>query len=105
MRYSVSLYAEGDRVVTLEEVVELADAVASMSGIASGMGTMGYGAQIVVEAAHSDLAVDEALIRFAEAVARAGLPAWPVVSAETVGEDDEADFDDNFDSSDPGEPT
>ena len=50
MRFSVSLQAEGDREVTLEEVVELADAVAPLNGIASGYGTFGYGAQIVVEA-------------------------------------------------------
>ena len=43
MRYSISLYAEGDREVSLEEVVELADAVATLEGIASGYGTMGYG--------------------------------------------------------------
>ena len=38
MRWSVSLVAEGDRVVELEEVVELADAVAGIGGIASGIG-------------------------------------------------------------------
>ena len=38
--------AEGDRVMTREEIVELADAVAASSGIASGIGTTGYGAQM-----------------------------------------------------------
>ena len=28
MKFSVSIFAEGDRIITLEEVVELADAVA-----------------------------------------------------------------------------
>ena len=37
--------ADGDREVTLEEVVELADAVARHGGIASGIGTPSYGAQ------------------------------------------------------------
>lgn len=89
MRYSVSLQAEGDREVTLEETVELADAVAPLNGIASGMGTMGYGAQIVVEAGSSDEAVDIALRSFSEAVAQTSLPAWPVVSAESLGEDED----------------
>lgn len=95
MRFSVSLQAEGDREITLEEVVELADAVAPLGGIASGMGTMGYGAQIIVDAENSDLAVEMALEQFGQAVARTGLPAWPVARAETVGEDDDfADLDD-----------
>ena len=89
MRYSISLYAEGDREVSLEEVVELADAVATLEGIASGYGTMGYGAQIVVEADNSDAAVDLALEKFATAVATTSLPAWPVVKAESVRADDD----------------
>ncbi|HEY7703365.1 MAG TPA: hypothetical protein VID03_00875, partial [Acidimicrobiia bacterium] len=61
MRWSVSLTAEGDRLVELAEVVELADAVAGSQGIATGMGTHSYGAQIVVEAETSDQAVDKAM--------------------------------------------
>ena len=94
MKYSVSLQAEGDREVTLEEVVELADAVAPLNGIASGYGTYGYGAQIVVEADNSDAAVELALEQFAQAVAATSLPAWPVVHAESVSEDEDfADLD------------
>jgi hypothetical protein len=95
MRFSVSLETEGDREITLEETVELADAVAGLSGIASGFGTMGYGAQIIVEADNSDAAVDIALERFAAAVATTSLPPWPVARAETIGEDEDyADLDD-----------
>jgi hypothetical protein len=94
MKFSVSLEAEGDREISLEEVVELADAVAGMGGIASGFGTMSYGAQIVVEADNSDAAVEIALEKFAEAVATTSLPAWPVARAETIGEDEDyADLD------------
>ena len=89
MRYSISLHAEGDRELSLEEVVELADAVAGLEGIASGYGTMGYGAQIVVEAENSDAAVDKALEQFAAAVAKTSLPEWPVVKAESISEDDD----------------
>ncbi|MFM1965852.1 MAG: hypothetical protein RL134_1577 [Actinomycetota bacterium] len=94
MRFSVSLEVEGDREVSLEEVVELADAVAGLGGIASGFGTMGYGAQIIVEADNSDAAVEIALEQFAAAVATTSLPAWPVARAETIGEDEDyADLD------------
>lgn len=94
MRFSVSLQADGDREVTLEEVVELADAVAPLNGIASGYGTFSYGAQIVVEADNSDVAVDIALKEFEAAIARTNLPKWPVARAETIGEDDDfADLD------------
>jgi hypothetical protein len=89
MRYSISLQAEGDREFTLEETVELADAVAPLNGIASGMGTYGYGAQIVVEAENSDLAVEQALVLFAEAIAKTNLPVWPVARAESLAEDDD----------------
>lgn len=89
MQFSVSLYAEGDREITLDEVVELADAVATLGGIASGFGTFGYGAQIVVEAPDSDSAVDVALERFAAAVSATSLPQWPVARAETLSEDDD----------------
>jgi hypothetical protein len=89
VRYSVSLAAEGDREVTLDEVVALADAVARHEGIASGVGSTSYGAQIVVEAPTSDDAVASALTTFAAAVQEAGLPAWPVARAETVSEVDD----------------
>ncbi|MEI6405213.1 MAG: hypothetical protein WCO64_05505 [Actinomycetes bacterium] len=89
MKFSVSIYAEGDRETTLEEIVELADAVARLNGIASGVGSMGYGAQIVVEAENSDKAVDLAIDQFNKAVSRTELPVWPVSKAECIGEDDD----------------
>ena len=58
MRWSVSLVADGDRVVTHDEIVELADAVAASNGIASGIGTASYGAEVVVEAPTMDEAVE-----------------------------------------------
>lgn len=88
MRWSVSLVAEGDRVVELAEIVELADAVAPLQGVASGMGTMTYGAQIVVDAESADAAVDLAVPLFMQAAEQAGLPNWPVTHAEVIGDDD-----------------
>ena len=89
MRFSVSIQAEGDREVPLEEVVDLADAVATLDGIASCYGTMGYGAQIVVEADISDIAAEIALEKFAQAVAKTSLPEWPITNVETLAEDDD----------------
>lgn len=88
MRWSISLRADGDRPLDREEIVALADAVAVHQGIASGIGTLSYSAQIVVEAPDSDQAVDLAIPLFEAAAARAGLPAWPVTWAESIGEDE-----------------
>jgi hypothetical protein len=87
----VTLVAEGDRVLTREEVVELADAVAECSGIASGIGTTSYGAQLVVDAADSIQAVERASAVFMRAATRAGLPPWPISRAETISEHDDLD--------------
>ena len=87
-KWSVSIQAEGDRPVELDEVVALADAVAPLDGIASGVGAMAYGAQIVVEADTADDAVEAAMVAFAAAVEAAGLPAWPMTRAEVIGEDE-----------------
>jgi hypothetical protein len=85
--------AEGDRVITAEEVVALADAVAASGGIASGIGTTSYGAQLVVEAASGDEALEAGVAEFRRAASVAGLPPWPVARAEVFGDDDELDFD------------
>ena len=92
MKWSVSLVAEGDRPVELDEIVELADAVALHQGIATGMGTLSYGAQIVVEADHSDQAVELAMTAFVAAAERAGLPPWPITRAETISDEEDLDF-------------
>lgn len=89
MKWSVSIVADGDREMTTDEIVELADAVAASNGIASGIGTTSYGAQLVVDAGSSDEAAELAIVEFAQAAARAGLPAWPVSRVETIGEDDD----------------
>ncbi|HMK11642.1 MAG TPA: hypothetical protein VK461_08685 [Acidimicrobiales bacterium] len=85
----MSVVADGDREMTIDEIVELADAVASSNGIASGIGSTSYGAQIVVEAASSDEAAELAMAAFVAAAKRAGLPHWPVSRVETIGEEDE----------------
>ncbi|MFJ7217875.1 hypothetical protein [Amycolatopsis sp. NPDC098790] len=89
MRWSVAIEAAGDRVLTREEIVELADAVAASGGIASGIGTPRYGAQLLVEAPDRATAIAVATADFGRAVAAAGLPPYPVVRTEALGEDEE----------------
>ncbi len=91
MRWSVGIEAEGDRVLSREEVVELADAVAASGGIASGIGSRRYGATLIVQASSQDEAVGKAREEFTLAVAKAGLPAGPIVRVEAVAEDGSGD--------------
>ena len=91
MQWSVGIEAEGDRVLSREEVVELADAVAVNSGIATGIGTKRYGAQLVVQAGSRDDAIEEATAQFTAAAARAGLPQAPIVRVEAISEDEDAE--------------
>ena len=77
MRWSVGIEAEGDQVLSREQVVELADAVAASSGIATGIGTNRYGARLVVQAGSRDEAVERATAEFAQAVAGRRAAAEP----------------------------
>jgi len=89
VKWSVSLIAEGDRLVSHEEVVELADAVAAAGGIASGIGTATYGAQLVVDADSRDAALERGRAEFVRAVAQSGLPSWPITRVEAVSEEED----------------
>lgn len=86
----MAVEAEGERPVSREEVVELADAVADSGGIASGIGTNRYGAQLVVEADSRDAAAELAAAEFGHAAQRAGLPDWPIVSVAAISETEDA---------------
>ncbi|HEU0087360.1 MAG TPA: hypothetical protein VFQ77_06895 [Pseudonocardiaceae bacterium] len=92
IRWSVGIEVQGDRIMKREEVVELADAVAICSGIATGIGTDRYGAQIVVLADSRDSAIARAKEQFAKAVAKAGLPVFPIVRVEAISEDEDAAY-------------
>ncbi|MBV9143376.1 MAG: hypothetical protein JO115_21075 [Pseudonocardiales bacterium] len=74
----------------LEEVVELADAVAPISGIATGIGTNRYGAQVVVFADNREDAIAKGKEHFVSAVQKAGLPVYPIVRVEAISEDEDA---------------
>lgn len=89
MKWSVSVTAEGDRVVSHEEVLELADAVAMSGGIASGIGTTSFGAQLIVEADDREAAVRRGSAEFVRAAAQAGLPPWPIAHVDAISEADD----------------
>lgn len=90
MRWSVGIEAEGDRVFTREEVVELADAVAVSSGVATGIGTNRYGARLLVLADSREEAIAAATELFLAAARTAGLPAAPIVRTDAISEAEEA---------------
>jgi hypothetical protein len=90
VRWSVGIEAAGDRVFTREEVVELADAVAASSGVATGIGTTRYGARLLVVADSRDDAIAAATEVFLAAARTAGLPAAPIIRAEAISEAEEA---------------
>ena len=89
MRWSVGIEVEGGRVLTREEIVDLADAVAATDGIATGIGTSRYGARLIVQADSREEAVAKATEEFTAAAAKAGLPPGPVVRTEAVSEDED----------------
>jgi hypothetical protein len=99
VRWSVGIEAEGDRVFTREEVVELADAVAASSGVATGIGTNKYGAQLLVVADSRDDAIAAATEVFQAAARTAGLPAAPIVRTDAISEAEEAAAEDAGDPS------
>ena len=89
MRWSVGLEAEGEDVLSREQVVDLADAVAATDGIATGIGTTRYGAQMVVEAASREEAIEKATEEFWRAVRKARLRPAPIVRTEAISEEEE----------------
>jgi hypothetical protein len=95
VRWSVGIEAQGERILSREEIVELADAVAHSNGIATGIGTSRYGAQLMVEAESRDDAIVLATETFLSAAATAGLPSAPVVRAEAISEAEDEDSEDS----------
>jgi hypothetical protein len=89
VRWSVGIEAQGDRVFSREEIVELADAVAASDGIATGIGSDRYGAQLLVVAGTREAAIEAATDIFRAAARTAGLPAAPIARAEAISEEEE----------------
>jgi hypothetical protein len=89
VQWSVSVQASGDRELSREEIVELADAVAPAAGVASGIGQTAYGAQLLVEAETREDAVERGAAVFTAAAATAGLPPWPISAIRALSEDED----------------
>ena len=92
MKWSVGIEAEADQVLSREQVVELADAVAAYAGIATGIGTNRYGAQVMVQAGSREEAIERAREAFTQAAATAGLPPAPIVRVEAISEEEDEAF-------------
>ena len=90
MRWSVAIEVESHQVVTREQVVDLADAVAPSDGVASGIGTNRYGARLVVEADSREEAIKKATDEFRRAARKARLNPGPLVRTEAISEDEDA---------------
>lgn len=88
LRWSVGIEVAGDEVMTLDRIGDLADAVASTGGIASGVGRPCYGVKVLVEADDRDQAVAKATEILRTAARVAALPDWPVSRVEAVSEDE-----------------
>jgi hypothetical protein len=91
VQWSVGIEVEGDEVMTIDRIGELADAVAPAGGIASGIGRPCYGVKVLVEAGDRDEAVDKATAILREAARVAALPDWPVSRVEAVSEDEDSE--------------
>lgn len=87
-RWSVGIEVEGDEVMTLERIGDLADAVAATGGIASGIGETRYGVKVLVDAGDREEAIAAATGILRAAARTAALPEWPVSRVEAASEDE-----------------
>jgi hypothetical protein len=94
IQWSVGIEAsgdEGDEVMTLDRIGDLADAVATEGGIASGIGLPRYGVKVLVEAGSRESAVAKATEILRAAARTASLPEWPISRVEAFSEDEPDD--------------
>ncbi|MDQ4142937.1 MAG: hypothetical protein M3198_04190 [Actinomycetota bacterium] len=89
MRWSVAIQTEGDEVMSVERIVELADSVAKHDGVASGVGQAAYGAKLIVVAGSRAEAEAIGTAQFRAAVEEAQLPEWPITRIDTISEEEE----------------
>ena len=91
VQWSVGIEVAGDEVMTIDRIGDLADAVASNGGIASGIGQPCYGVKVLVFAEDREEAIAKATEIFRAAAQTAALPEWPVSRIEAVSEDEDSD--------------
>jgi hypothetical protein len=90
-QWSVGIEVTGDQVMSVERINQLADAIASEGGIASGIGETRYGVTVLVRAEDRQEAIAKATDILRTAARTADLPEWPISRVEAVSED-EADL-------------
>ena len=92
MEWSVGIEVagDGDEVMTLDRIGDLADAVASTGGIACGIGQPSYGVKVLVEAEDQESAVAKATRILRAAASAAGLPEWQVSRVEAFSEEEDS---------------
>ncbi|MDQ3945879.1 MAG: hypothetical protein M3357_12150 [Actinomycetota bacterium] len=88
-QWSVGIEVAGDEVMTLERIGDLADAVASTGGIASGIGQTCYGVKVLVDADNREEAIAKATEILRTAARTVDLPDWPVSRVEALNEDED----------------
>ena len=93
MRWSVAIQTEGDRVMSVERIVEFADTVAKHDGVASGVGQAAYGAKLIVVAGSKAEAEAIGTAQFRAAAEEARLPEWPITKIESISEEQEEEED------------
>jgi hypothetical protein len=93
VRWSVAVQTEGDQVMSQKQIVELADTVAKLDGVASGIGQTRYGAKIIVDANSKGEAEAVARQQFTEAAREANMPDWPIVKVESISEEEDEEQD------------
>jgi hypothetical protein len=91
VQWSVGIEVVGDEVMTVDRIADLADAVASNGGIASGIGQPCHGVKVLVFAGDRDEAVAKATEILRAAARTAALPEWPVSRVEAVSEEEDSD--------------
>jgi hypothetical protein len=91
VQWSVGIEVAGDEVMTIDRIGDLADAVASNGGIASGIGQPCYGVKVLVFAGDREEAIAKATEIFRAAARTAALPEWPVSRIEAVSEEEDTD--------------
>jgi hypothetical protein len=80
---------DGAEVMTVDRIGDLADAVASDGGIASGIGQTCYGVKVLVDAESRESALARATEILRAAARAAGLPEWQVSRVEVVSEEED----------------
>ena len=91
VRWSVSVVAEGDRVMSARRSSSSRTRWPAAVAWPAGSGATGTARRSWSFADDRDEAIEKGRAAFAEAVAKAGLPDFPIVHVEAVSEDEDTE--------------